>query len=76
MNSSIGEIYNTIKNHCNNNINVAYDDIFTYLYVNELKHKYENNINKLLYCLKTLQNIDINYNINFNIIFPVDEGIC
>ena len=68
MNTSIESIYILIKKHCINNYNKSYENIFTVEYINELFTKYNNNSDsqKLAYCLKTLNNIGIDYIININ----------
>ena len=75
MNISIGNIYTLIKNHCINNTHKSYEDIFTFEYINELFTKYNNRgeSQKIAYCLKTLNNIDIDYIINFDDINPLNN---
>ncbi len=75
MNTSIESIYILIKKHCINNYNKTYENIFTVEYINELFTKYNNRneAKKIAYCLKTLNNIDIDYIINFNDINPLNN---
>jgi len=72
MNTSIESIYILIKKHCINNYNKSYENIFTVEYINELFTKYNNHSDaqKIAYCLKTLNNIGIDYSININ---PLDN---
>jgi len=60
INDSIEHIYNLIKEHYHNSNNNSITDEF----INNLLIYYDEN--KIIYCLQTLDNIDINYKINDN----------
>ena len=62
MESSIEIIYNVIKTEYENNRNIKpIEEIITNEYINGLLDTYDNN--KVIYCLKTLQNIGIDFEI-------------
>ena len=62
MDVSMETIYNLIKTEYEDNKNIKpIEEIFTNEYINELLDTYDNN--KVIYCLKTLQNIDIDFEI-------------
>ena len=62
MESSIEIIYNVIKTEYEKNRNIKpIEEIITNEYINVLLDTYDNN--KVIYCLKTLQNIDIEFEI-------------
>ena len=63
MESSIEIIYNVIKTEYENNRNIKpIEEIITNEYINVLLDTYDNN--KVIYCLKTLQNIGIDFEIS------------
>lgn len=62
MESSIEIIYNVIKTEYEKNKNIkSIEEIITNEYINGLLDTYDNN--KVIYCLKTLQNIGIDFEI-------------
>ena len=62
MESSIEIIYNVIKTEYEKNRNIKpIEEIITNEYINRLLDTYDNN--KVIYCLKTLQNIGIDFEI-------------
>ena len=74
MESSIEIIYNVIKTEYEKNKNIkSIEDIITNEYINGLLDTYDNN--KVIYCLKTLQNIGIDFEIlDEDIEYNIEEG--
>lgn len=54
-------IYNIIKTEYEDNKNKSIEEIFTSNYINSLLDIYDNY--KVIYCLKTLENIDIYFDL-------------
>lgn len=73
MESSIEIIYNVIKTEYEKNKNIkSIEEIITNEYINGLLDTYDNN--KVIYCLKTLQNIGIDFEIlDENIEYNVED---
>jgi len=60
IDTSIEIIYNIIKTKYEDHKNKSIEEIFTSNYINSLLDTYDNY--KVIYCLKTLENIGINFN--------------